>query len=41
MTSKILLGGAGGAPTNNVIKSLRESGNELLIDTSSESTAFF
>lgn len=31
---KILLGGAGGAPTNNVIWSLRDVGNEYLIGTS-------
>ena len=32
---RIYLGGAGGAPTNNVIKSLRESGDEYLIGASS------
>jgi len=31
---KIFLGGAGGTPTNNVIWSLRNSGNEYLIGTS-------
>ncbi len=31
---KIYLGGAGGAPTNNVIKSLKESGDEHLIGAS-------
>ncbi|MFC2080831.1 carboxylate--amine ligase [Bacteroidota bacterium] len=35
---KILLGGAGGAPTNNVIKSLRNSGNEFLVGTSCNET---
>jgi len=34
----IYLGGAGGAPTNNVIKSIRDSGNEELIGTSCEIT---
>jgi len=38
---KIFLGGAGGAPTNNVIKSIRESGNEYLIGTSCEATDLF
>ena len=35
---KILLGGAGGAATNNVIKSLKVSGNEYLIGTSCSET---
>ena len=36
MKKKIHLGGAGGAPTNNIIRSLRESGDEYLIGTSCE-----
>ena len=38
---KIYLGGAGGAPTNNVIKSLRVSGSEYLIGASSKPTDLF
>src|SRR5471030_1453636 len=39
---RILLGGAGGAPTNNVIKSLREGGSgDYLIGTSSVPTDLF
>lgn len=37
----VYLGGAGGAPTNNVIRSLRISGDEYLIGTSSEATDLF
>jgi hypothetical protein len=38
---KVFLGGAGGAPTNNVIRSLRESGSEYLIGSSSLPTDLF
>jgi len=38
---KIYLGGSGGAPTNNVIRSLRESGNEYLIGASCIPTDLF
>lgn len=39
---RIILGGAGGAPTNNVIKSLREGGSgDHLIGTSSVATDLF
>jgi carbamoyl-phosphate synthase large subunit len=38
---RIYLGGAGGAPTNNVIWSLRESGDEVLIGASSSPTDLY
>lgn len=38
MSKSIFLGGAGGAPTNNVIWSLRESGDEQLIGANSSPT---
>jgi len=41
MTKKIYLGGAGGAPTNNVIRSLRVSGEERLVGGSSEASDLF
>ncbi|MFO0594772.1 MAG: hypothetical protein U0228_05695 [Myxococcaceae bacterium] len=39
--SRIYLGGAGGAPTNNVIRSLRESGKDHLIGASSDASDLF
>lgn len=39
--NSIYLGGAGGAPTNNVIKSLRDSGDDYLIGTSSNASDLF
>ncbi len=39
--ARIYLGGAGGAPTNNVIASLRESGDDYLIGTSCVPTDLF
>lgn len=38
---KIYIGGAGGAPSNNVIKSLQESGDEYIIGTSSVKSDLF
>jgi carbamoyl-phosphate synthase large subunit len=37
--ARIYIGGAGGAPSNNVLRSLRESGSDYLIGASSSAAA--